>query len=60
MARGVSLENFIESSIAAYRKGFNDAIQFLIEQEKAIDNNILRESIERELAKIDVTTKKEW
>jgi len=34
MAIGISLEDFIEASIQAYRKGFNDAIRILIESEK--------------------------
>lgn len=59
MAIGISLEDFIEASIQAYRKGFNDAIRILIESEKTIDEKIMRESIKEILTK-QGKVKNEW
>jgi len=59
MAIGISLEDFIEASIQAYRKGFNDAIRILIESEKTIDEKIMRESIKEILTK-QGKIKNEW
>jgi len=36
MSVGIPLDDFIESSIQAYKKGFNDAIRCLLEAEKQL------------------------
>ncbi|HOD61883.1 MAG TPA: hypothetical protein PKG96_07240 [Bacilli bacterium] len=59
MAVGISLEDFIEASIQAYRKGFNDAIRILIESEKTIDEKVMKESIKEILTK-QGKVKNEW
>lgn len=59
MSIGISLEDFIEASIQAYKKGFNDAIRILIESEKTIDEAAMRESIKEILTK-QGKVKNEW
>lgn len=59
MSIGISLEDFIEASIRAYKKGFNDAIRILIESEKTIDEAAMRESIKEILTK-QGKVKNEW
>ncbi len=59
MAVGIPLDDFIESSIQAYKKGFNDAIRCLIEAEKTIDENAMKESI-KEILMQQGKIKNEW
>lgn len=42
---GISIDDFVNSTIEAYKKGFNDAIQCLIASEKTINEEIMKQSI---------------
>jgi len=59
MSVGVSLQDFIEASVQAYRRGFNDAIKILIESEKSIDEKAMTESL-KEILKKQGNIKQEW
>ena len=59
MATGIPLADFIEASVTAYKKGFNDAIQCLMAAEKTINEEAMRTSIKEILEKQGVT-KNDW
>jgi len=59
MSIGVPINDFIEGTVQAYRKGFNDAIRVLIESEKTIDDKVMKESIS-EIIKKQGQIKTEW
>jgi len=59
MSVGISLQDFIEASVQAYRRGFNDAIKILIESEKSIDEKAMTESL-KEILKKRGNIKQEW
>jgi len=59
MSVGISLQDFIEASVQAYMRGFNDAIKILIESEKSIDEKAMTESL-KEILKKRGNIKQEW
>ena len=56
---GIPIEDFINSVIASYQKGFDDAIEYLNLVKESLDVNKMKETLRDELKK-NGQIKAEW